>query len=168
MAARYLVLSTLTSLLVPATYAATETVTLKNAQNKVVGTATLTPLLNGFLFDLKVHDLPPGKHALHFHENGRCLAPKFASAGGHFNPEKRSHGFNATGGEHAGDMANFIVGKGGEAEVEVVNTSVTLASGATSLKKKGGTSLVIHQGVDDYKSQPAGDAGERIACGVIK
>ena len=161
-----MLLTTLFSTLL-SVHAAT-TVTLKNAKNEDVGTAVLTPLTNGVKIDLKVQGLPPGEHAFHVHENGSCLAPKFDSAGGHFAPGQNPHGFDAHQGPHAGDMANVVVGADGKATLEVVNTRVTLGKGANSLTKKGGTALMIHEKADDYKTQPSGNAGGRLACGEIK
>lgn len=147
---------------------AATTVTLKNAKNENVGTAVLTPLTNGVKIDLQVAGLPPGEHGFHVHETGSCLAPKFDSAGGHFAPGKNPHGFDANQGPHAGDMPNLVVGADGSAKVEIINTQVTLGKGTNSLLKKGGTALMIHEKADDYKTQPTGNAGGRLACGEIK
>lgn len=144
------------------------TVTLKNTNNKTVGTATLTQLKNGVKIQLNVKGLAAGEHALHFHETGSCLGPKFDSAGGHFAPLKNKHGFDEEGGPHAGDMANLIVGKDGLGHLETVNTAVTLNAGENSLLKESGAALVIHEKADDHKSQPAGNAGPRVVCGEIK
>lgn len=143
-------------------------VVLKNAKNETVGTAQLTSLTNGVKIDLDLKGLAPGEHALHFHETGACAAPKFDSAGGHFAPAKNPHGFDSAQGPHAGDMPNLIVGADGKLRQQIINTQVTLGKGANSLVKAGGTALVIHEKADDYKSQPAGNAGGRLACGEIK
>lgn len=144
-------------------------VDLKNAKGDSVGTATLTQLAKGVKIQLDVKDIGEGEHAFHIHENGTCTAPDFKSAGGHFNPMKHKHGYDVAGGVHAGDMPNLIANDDGEAKLEYVNPNVTLKKGAkNSLLKKGGTALVIHAKPDDYKSQPAGEAGDRIACGEIK
>lgn len=148
--------------------AAPTTVNLKNAKNESVGMATITPLANGVKIDLDVHGLPPGLHGFHVHETGSCQGPKFDSAGGHFAPTKNAHGFDADKGPHPGDMTNITVGADGVAKVEIINTQVTLGKGANSLLKAGGTALIIHEKADDYKSQPAGNAGSRLACGEIK
>lgn len=143
-------------------------VALKNAAGEEIGNAILTPLAKGVRLVVDVKGLTPGEHAIHFHENGTCAAPKFDSAGGHFAPGTKTHGFDVKGGHHAGDMPNLIVPASGAVKVEIVNTEVTLAKGPASLLKKGGTALVIHAGPDDYKSQPAGNSGDRVACGEVK
>jgi superoxide dismutase, Cu-Zn family len=94
--------------------------------------------------------------------------PDFKSAGGHFNPTGKQHRKDNPLGAHAGDMANFNVGANGTARFSVVNSAVTLGDGANSLFHEGGTSLVIHEKSDDYKTDPAGNAGNRVACGVIE
>jgi Cu-Zn family superoxide dismutase len=150
------------------THAAPTTVTFKNAAGEPVGTATLTAAGKGVKINLDLTKVAPGEHAIHFHETGSCVGPKFDSAGGHFNPTTKVHGFDEPGGHHAGDMKNLTVPADGKLKIEMVNNDVSLAKGANSLLKAGGTALVIHEKGDDYKSQPAGNAGARIACGEIK
>lgn len=142
--------------------------TLKNAEGKEVGTASLTETPAGLLIRLSVNGLPPGERAFHIHGVGKC-EPPFTSAGPHFNPGSKKHGLMASEGHHAGDMPNLHVPASGEVAVEVLNRDVTLEKGKPdSLFGPQGTALVIHAGKDDYKSDPAGDAGGRIACGVIE
>jgi Cu-Zn family superoxide dismutase len=142
---------------------------LINDQGKSIGSATLTQTPHGVLIALDLKGVPPGEHAFHIHEKGICNpADKFASAGGHYNPAKKQHGFLMSGGMHAGDMPNQFVGSNGVLKANVLNAAVTLGSGNGTLFGEGGTALVLHAKGDDYKSQPAGDAGGRIACGVIK
>jgi Cu-Zn family superoxide dismutase len=142
--------------------------TLKNAEGKEVGSATLTQTPAGVLVRLSVKGLPAGERAFHIHAVGKC-EPPFTSAGGHFNPGGRKHGLMAAEGHHAGDLPNLHVPASGELVVEVLNPAVTLEKGkANSLFGPEGTALVIHAGKDDYKSDPAGDAGGRIACGRIE
>jgi Cu-Zn family superoxide dismutase len=152
----------------PQAEAKTAKATLKNAEGKEVGSAALTQTPAGVLIRLTLDGVPPGERAFHIHAVGKC-EPPFASAGPHFNPTNRKHGLMAPKGPHAGDLPNIVVPADGALTVEVLNANVTLAKGkANSLLGKQGTALVIHAGKDDYKSDPAGDAGGRIACGVVE
>jgi Cu-Zn family superoxide dismutase len=142
--------------------------TLKNVEGKEVGSAVLIQTPAGVLIRLSVKGLPAGERAFHVHAVGKC-EPPFTTAGGHFNPGGKKHGMMATEGHHAGDLPNLHVPASGELVVEVLNPAVTLEKGkANSLFGPEGTALVIHAGKDDYKSDPAGDAGGRIACGRIE
>lgn len=141
---------------------------LVNAQGQQVGQATLTQIHDGVKIQLTVENLPPGVHAFHIHAKGDCQGPDFKSASGHFNPFNKEHGVNNPKGPHAGDLPNLTVGSDGKGSLTVTNTMVTLESGPkNSLFQEGGTSLVIHADPDDYKTDPAGNAGARIACGPI-
>ena len=135
------------------------TVELKNAQGQAVGTASLTPSKDGGVavaLDLK--NMTPGRHALHFHQTPSCEGPAFTSAGGHYNPENKKHGLQNPEGPHAGDMNNFTVLKDGTAKTTVI---------APHMKMGVAAALVVHAGVDDLKTDPAGNAGDRVACGVV-
>jgi len=141
----------------------------RGPDKKVIGEATLLQSNEGVLIQATFTKLPAGRHALHVHETGSCEAPEFKSAGGHFNPQNAKHGLTNPKGPHAGDMPNFTASKNGDTAIEIYNDRVTLEQGAdNSLLKSGGTALVVHAGGDDYRTDPAGDAGERIACGVIE
>ncbi len=124
---------------------------------------TSTPL--GLLLKANLRGLPDGTHAFHIHEKGVCDGD-FSSAGGHYNPDGKSHGFLAENGPHAGDMTNFVAANG-TAEFEEFNAMVTLAGAKGPLNDADGSAIVIHSGADDYLSQPSGAAGDRIACGVV-
>jgi Cu-Zn family superoxide dismutase len=141
--------------------------TLKDRSGGEIGEATLRDTPNGVLVSLSLEGAPPGKHALHIHETGQC-EPPFRSAGGHFAPDGRSHGFLDPQGPHAGDLPNITVPDTGRLQIEVLAPRVTLTEGAHRLLDADGAALVIHQGADDYRTDPAGAAGERIACGVIR
>jgi superoxide dismutase, Cu-Zn family len=140
---------------------------LKSTEGKDVGTVELAQTPAGVLLKVSVKGLPAGEHAFHVHAVGKC-EPPFDSAGGHFNPGGKKHGLMAPEGPHAGDMPNLHIPQSGELVVEVLNVAVTLERGkAHSVFGPNGTAIVIHAGVDDYKTDPAGNAGGRIACGVI-
>ena len=143
-------------------------VELKNAKGESVGVATITEKKGaGVQIALDLKGLPAGEHALHFHMTPKCEGPDFTSAGGHFNPATKKHGMQNPEGPHAGDMSNFTVAAAGTATATVSNANVTLGAGANSLFTNGGTALMVHAAADDMKTDPAGNAGARIACGVI-
>lgn len=146
----------------------TATAQLQNADGDQVGTATLTEGEDGVEIRLEAKDLKPGKHGFHIHETGTCEAPDFKSAGGHFNPEDKAHGVDNPQGSHVGDLPNLEIGSDGKGELTATAKGATLEEGKNSLLKEGGTALVIHAEPDDMKTDPAGDAGDRVACGVIQ
>jgi Cu-Zn family superoxide dismutase len=137
------------------------------AQGQQVGTAVFTQKPNGVQLELKASNLPSGVHGFHIHNVGKCDAPDFKTAGPHFNPEGKQHGWENPQGHHMGDLQNLKVGPNGKASVKFLIQGATLGEGADSLFHPGGTALVIHAAADDGKTDPAGNAGARIACGMI-
>jgi Cu-Zn family superoxide dismutase len=136
---------------------------------KKIGTATLMETRSGVRIALEASGLTPGVHAFHVHEKGSCQGPDFKSAGGHFNPEHKAHGMQNPKGHHVGDLSNITVGQDGTVKTEILARDLTLRpKDPHSAFRSGGTSLVIHEKADDEKSDPAGNAGNRIACGVIE
>ncbi|MFD2612348.1 superoxide dismutase family protein [Paenibacillus gansuensis] len=143
-------------------------VKLVDTKGKPAGTAAITQQAKGVLITIEAAGLTPGKHGFHIHENGKCEPPKFTSAGSHFNPGGAEHGFNNPKGYHGGDLPNLVADASGTAKGEIFVDYVTLAKGkANSLLKPGGTSIVIHAGEDDYVTNPAGNSGDRVVCGII-
>ena len=139
---------------------------LLDAEAASIGTVTLTEMARGVHILAEASGLPPGVHGFHIHAVGIC-EPPFASAGGHFNPTDEEHGWNNPQGYHVGDLPNVHVQEDGVLAIEVFTDAVTLSEGDTTLFDADGSSIVVHAGADDYHTDPAGHAGDRIACAVI-
>src|SRR6202051_5266749 len=142
-------------------------VEMHDGQGNSVGTATLSPAPQGVKINLDLKSLPPGDHGIHVHSVAQCEGPAFTTAGGHLNPDMKHHGLMNPDGPHAGDMPNFTVAADGTAKARFVAPGLTMGDDAHSIFTGGGTALVIHAMGDDMKSDPAGNSGARIACGVI-
>jgi Cu-Zn family superoxide dismutase len=132
--------------------------------NKVSGTVTFTEEADGVRVQADLTGLTPGKHGFHVHEFGDCSAPDLASAGGHFNPTNKPHAGPDAAERHVGDMGNVEADTSGAAKLDYVDHEISLANDQRSVV---GRSVIVHAKADDLKSQPAGDSGARIACGVI-
>ena len=139
---------------------------LNDKDGKKVGKVELTDTPSGVLMRLTLDGIPPGDHAIHVHAVGKCEPPDFKSAGPHFNPDETKHGLTNAEGPHAGDLPNLHVPDSGMLTVEVPNEMVTLDA-EPALLDKDGSALVVHAAADDYQTDPAGNAGDRIACGVV-
>jgi Cu-Zn family superoxide dismutase len=143
------------------------TAQMQDQGGRTIGTIALTETPLGMLLTGELSQLPPGPHGFHVHAVGKC-EPPFTSAGGHFNPNNRKHGFHDAAGSHAGDLVNLHASADGKALVDAFAAGLTFSGGPRSLLDQDGASIVIHAKTDDYKTDPAGDSGDRIICGVLK
>jgi superoxide dismutase, Cu-Zn family len=140
---------------------------MHDASGRSVGTLNLEQTSTGVRIVGDLNGLPAGTHGIHVHQTGRCDGPDFTTAGGHFNPFGRKHGLENPDGPHAGDMQNVVIPAGGAVLVEMLNPRVTLDDASTTVFDADGTALVIHAAADDQRTDPSGNSGARIACGVI-
>ncbi|HJQ22053.1 MAG TPA: superoxide dismutase family protein [Gemmatimonadaceae bacterium] len=144
-------------------------VVLRNAAGSMVGTLNLAPSNTGTHITGTLGGLPAGTHGIHLHAVGRCDATDFSTAGGHYNPASMHHGLENPAGPHAGDLPNINVDASGNVNVDLTDPRVTLdTSPTTGIFDADGTAIVVHAGPDDQKSDPSGNSGGRIACGVIQ
>jgi len=147
--------------------AAPQTMALNGPDGRPVGTVTLSEDPNGVTIKVDASAIPAGTHGVHLHTTGLCEGPKFESAGGHWNPAGKQHGRDNPMGAHLGDLANFEIGDAGTATTTFLVGGVTMSGAANALADADGTSLVVHAKADDYKTDPSGDSGDRIACAVL-
>ncbi len=140
-----------------------------NTEGKDIGVANLMQTETGVKIDIKLHDLTPGEHGIHIHEAGVCEKPTFESAGAHLNPAHKQHGYYNPKGYHLGDLPNLQVESDGTVDAQFISKDFTLETGVdNSLFDSNGNAFIIHQDKDDYKTDPSGNSGARIACGVIE
>ena len=141
---------------------------LVDGQGQSKGMAMLMQGKDGIHVTVEAVGLPAGVHAVHVHTTGACTGPEFTSAGGHWNPAMKQHGHDNPQGAHKGDMPNMTVGADGTGKMTTVIPGAMLKGGAEPLFDKDGAAVVIHATADDYKTDPTGNAGGRIACGIVK
>ena len=140
---------------------------LTNTSGQSVGTARFTQAGNVVRILVEAKGLPPGPHGAHIHAVGKCDPPDFNSAGPHFNPTNKQHGALNPQGSHAGDLPNLTVGPDGTGRMETTTEQLSLGSGPSSVWDADGSALVVHASPDDFKTDPTGNSGGRIACGVL-
>jgi len=144
--------------------AETAKASLQDAKGQQVGEVTFEQTPHGLLVRGSLSNLPAGTHAIHIHEAGKCEGPEFKTAGGHLNPNKKAHGMMSAGGKHEGDLPNLYAAQDGKVQFEFfADQGLTVKS----LMDTDGSAVVVHAKADDHKTDPAGDAGGRIACGVV-
>ena len=163
------VLATAAALLAVPALAASGTATMTDLSGNTLGTVQLTEMNGGVHITGDLTGVPNGEHGFHIHETGTCdPATEFESAGAHFEPGGHEHGTENPEGPHAGDLPNISADDDGAAALDLHNTTVTLSEGEASLADADGSALVLHASADDYKTDPSGNSGDRIACGVIE
>ncbi|WNG44775.1 superoxide dismutase family protein [Archangium minus] len=147
---------------------ATANVDVKDAKGQSLGSVTLTETPHGVLVKGSLSNIPPGEHAIHIHQTGKCEAPAgaaaFTTAGGHLNPAKKKHGVLAAEGKHEGDLPNLYVNTDGKVQFDFFAHGLKMKD----VQDQDGAAIVVHATADDYKSDPAGNAGDRIACGLVE
>jgi superoxide dismutase, Cu-Zn family len=141
---------------------------LVDAGGRVLARALARDNAGRLTINVEAEELPPGTYATHVHAVGRCDPPGFESAGPHWNPTERQHGSQNPQGQHLGDLPNLLVGADGQGSFELTIGGARLSGGGRGLLDRDGSALVIHAGPDDYRTDPSGNSGARIACGVFR
>ena len=140
---------------------------VSDAAGQAKARASFTESVDGVVMRLDASGMAPGQYGAHIHTMGKCDAPGFTTAGGHWNPTSREHGFENPNGSHTGDMPNLTIGADGTGSLTYTLRGARLASGGNPLLDADGASVMIHAGADDYRTDPAGASGARIVCGVV-
>lgn len=140
---------------------------MRNAAGETLGTAQLTQIGRVVRVVMELQGMPPGAKAVHIHEVGRCDPPGFTTAGNHFNPEGKQHGALNPRGPHGGDLPNITIDANGTGRLEAASELLTLLPGRASVFDDDGSALVVHAAPDDFRTDPTGNAGPRLLCGVI-
>jgi Cu-Zn family superoxide dismutase len=143
-------------------------VEINDASGSLRATGTLQQRADGIAVHIQAHGMKPGSYGIHVHAVGQCAGPAFASAGGHWNPTGKQHGRDNPMGMHEGDLPNLVIGSDGNGTLDAVVAGGKLSDGAAALLDADGAAIVIHAAADDYKTDPSGNSGARVACGVVQ
>lgn len=146
---------------------ALQTAALRTADGQQIGTASVRGELGAVVLTIDVNRMPPGTYGMHIHAVGKCEGPKFESAGSHWNPENKQHGTQNPQGAHAGDLENLTIGQNGSGGATLTLSGIELDSGQNPLLDADGAALVVHAKADDYRTDPSGNSGDRVACAVL-
>jgi len=146
---------------------APQQVAFTGANGAALGSVTVSEVAGGLMLAVSATGMPAGMHGIHLHEKGQCEGPSFETAGAHWNPQAKQHGRDNPAGSHLGDLVNLEVATDGSAKTTFPIPGPTIASGAMMLADADGTALVVHAKADDYRTDPSGNSGDRIACAVL-
>jgi superoxide dismutase, Cu-Zn family len=147
---------------------AAATADLRDRTGRTMGTADVSQVGDSVRLTVSGTNMPAGAHGLHIHTTGICAAPEFTSAGPHWNPTDQQHGKNNPAGMHRGDLPNILIGSDGRGSIEYTIPSASVSGGARPLLDGDGAAIVVHAAADDYRTDPSGNSGARIACGVLR
>jgi Cu-Zn family superoxide dismutase len=143
-------------------------VEIQDASGSLRATGTLKQNADGIAVHIEAHGMKPGSYGIHVHAVGQCAGPGFTTAGGHWNPTGKQHGRDNPMGMHEGDLPNLVIGSDGNGTLDAVIAGGMLNDGPAALLDADGAAVVIHAAADDYKTDPSGNSGARVACGVVQ